>query len=468
MAAECFISLRLAERSRAVQTVGAIDIALMRPREWTNILTHISRTGGDAMKLIIEARVECTDSDLRREPIRLAVLDRIDDDLEQLGLTLEEGRALLAAAQSALISSHTELWLVSPLSQALPKRITPALEYLQVKWAAHLPYAAATALLKEVLPLQDAISTSRAKSRMRTIGRELDARIERAILAMPKADTTKEAIEATQVTAVSVDSAWLKHCVRTRFRGRQVNIVAGRATRADGTTKVVAYVGKRVVSAAARLDHFLAQQGVKPDERVTVISDGAGEFVKAVEGSQFARGRILDWFHIAMRFRAAEQSILSARLQKGPDWDWIAREIKSAKWLVWHGKGRKAIPRMKAINEELEKWPNQERSTLWWSVYRAYAYVESNVGLLVNYGARYRKGLPIASSIAESAVNQVVSVRMAKKQQMRWTDEGAHVVALVRVADLNGELSTDVFGHVTRPRRSAIDRFWAEPMSLAA
>jgi hypothetical protein len=29
---------------------------------------------------------------------RLAVLDRIDDDLEQLGLTLEEGLALLAAA----------------------------------------------------------------------------------------------------------------------------------------------------------------------------------------------------------------------------------------------------------------------------------------------------------------------------------------------------------------------------------
>jgi hypothetical protein len=38
---------------------------------------------------------------------------------------------------------------------------------------------------------------------------------------------------------------------------------------------------------------------------------------------------------------------------------------------------------------------------------------------------------------------------------------------LVRVADLNGELSADAFGQVTRPRRSAIDRFWTEPMSLA-
>ncbi len=34
----------------------------------------------------------------------------------------------------------------------------------------------------------------------------------------------------------------------------------------------------------------------------------------------------------------------------------------------------------------------------------------------MNYGARYRKGLPISSSIAESAVNQVVSRRVAKKR----------------------------------------------------
>jgi alkylhydroperoxidase family enzyme len=42
------------------------------------------------------------------------------------------------------------------------------------------------------------------------------------------------------------------------------------------------------------------------------------------------------------------------------------------------------------------------------------------------------------SAIAESAVNEVLSARMAKGQQMRWCDEGAHHLALVRVADLNG------------------------------
>ena len=69
---------------------------------------------------------------------------------------------------------------------------------------------------------------------------------------------------------------------------------------------------KQVPSATARLDQFLSASGVGPTERVTVISDDAGEFGKAVEGSQLARGRILDWFHIAMKFKAAENSVLGS------------------------------------------------------------------------------------------------------------------------------------------------------------
>jgi len=47
---------------------------------------------------------------------------------------------------------------VSPLSKALPHRVTPELAYLQAKWAAHLPYRQATELLQEVLPQGKGIS----------------------------------------------------------------------------------------------------------------------------------------------------------------------------------------------------------------------------------------------------------------------------------------------------------------------
>ena len=59
-------------------------------------------------------------------------------------------------------------------------------------------------------------------------------------------------------------------------------------------------------------------------------------------------------------------------------------------------------------------------------------YIRDNPWL-VNYARRHHKGLPISSSIAESAVKEVVSLRMAKKRQMRWSDERAHLLAQVRV-----------------------------------
>lgn len=49
--------------------------------------------------------------------------------------------------------------------------------------------------------------------------------------------------------------------------------------------------------------------------------------------------------------------------------------------------------------------------------------------------------MPISNSIAESAVNEVVSLRCTKKRQMRWTNQGAHLRVQVRVAVLNRALA---------------------------
>ena len=40
---------------------------------------------------------------------------------------------------------------------------------------------------------------------------------------------------------------------------------------------------------------------------------------------------------------------------------------------------------------------------------------------IANYFDRYRHGETISTGFVESAINQVVSKRMVKKQQMRWT-----------------------------------------------
>jgi hypothetical protein len=45
--------------------------------------------------------------------------------------------------------------------------------------------------------------------------------------------------------------------------------------------------------------------------------------------------------------------------------------------------------------------------------------------------------------MTESVVNQVVSKRMVKKQQMRWTPRGVHLLLQVRTRILNDDLAGD-------------------------
>jgi UDP-N-acetylmuramate-alanine ligase len=74
------------------------------------------------------------------------------------------------------------------------------------------------------------------------------------------------------------------------------------------------------------------------------------------------------------------------------------------------------------------------------------AYIESNEGALIDYGQRSRAGKPISTSRAEGTVNQLVSARMNKRRQMRWSPRGAHRVLQVRAAVLDGR-----FGHQAIP-----------------
>ena len=67
-------------------------------------------------------------------------------------------------------------------------------------------------------------------------------------------------------------------------------------------------------------------------------------------------------------------------------------------------------------------------------------YLERNRDALVPYAARRRRGEPISTAFVESAVNEIVAKRMAKKQQMRWSRATVQPFLEVRTAVLNGTL----------------------------
>jgi len=67
-------------------------------------------------------------------------------------------------------------------------------------------------------------------------------------------------------------------------------------------------------------------------------------------------------------------------------------------------------------------------------------YIRNNERLIPNFGERYRMGDTISAAFVESTVNQVISKRLVKKQQMQWTPRGAHLLLQVRTKVINDEL----------------------------
>lgn len=70
------------------------------------------------------------------------------------------------------------------------------------------------------------------------------------------------------------------------------------------------------------------------------------------------------------------------------------------------------------------------------------SYISNNASYIPNYGERWRNGEAIATGFVESTVNQVISKRFVKKQQMRWTPKGVHLLLQVRMLVLNEELGS--------------------------
>ncbi len=65
-------------------------------------------------------------------------------------------------------------------------------------------------------------------------------------------------------------------------------------------------------------------------------------------------------------------------------------------------------------------------------------YIANNTGMIPNYAERRRYGERVSTAFVESTVNVVVGKRFSKRQQMRWSRKGAHLMLQTRTRALDG------------------------------
>jgi hypothetical protein len=121
----------------------------------------------------------------------------------------------------------------------------------------------------------------------------------------------------------------------------------------------------------------------------------------------------------------------------------VVRSLERLKWFLWHGNVYQAFQVIQSVEGDLEvavaTSGNGTARKLLKAVEEFHTYIERNQGFIPNYSERYRHGERISTGFVESTVNQVVSKRMVKKQQMQWSKRGAHLLLQIRTRVLNGE-----------------------------
>lgn len=182
-----------------------------------------------------------------------------------------------------------------------------------------------------------------------------------------------------------------------------------------------------------------------------MISDGEPALPNLV---RYAVGgpvrHILDWWHISMRVKHVENAIRGLLQTKNfPGIPVLfGRPAERLRWYLWHGKVRAATTDLQWLMTDcarLRKDDPEVRDAA--ARVRArcrelYTYLANNMDSLTDYGWRYRNGLPISSSRAEGCVDDIGNTRMGKRRRMRWSPKGAHHVAIVRAAVLDGRLTS--------------------------
>jgi hypothetical protein len=147
--------------------------------------------------------------------------------------------------------------------------------------------------------------------------------------------------------------------------------------------------------------------------------------------------------HAAVRFEQVLQAARSfgAGTTDAPLSGTAIRGLEHAKRRLWHGRWPGCRRRFAALCRWTECRAAREVAGIDKLRQRTadlLSYLEHNEAALVHYDARRQHGEPIATSFVESAVDEIISWRMAK--QMRWSRATVQPFLDVRTAVLNDTL----------------------------
>jgi hypothetical protein len=425
------------------------------------------------------------------EAAEITAFEKQTERPEDLGLSIAEAKALLAAVQQRTVDAQVAHWMerhrccdacgrtrrckgshrvvfrtlygdvtitsprlhrcpcqntespatVSPLGALIPDHVAPERLYLEARWASLVPYAAAADLLVDILPVAAGANATTLREHMLHVAERAEVELaeERpCFIDGGPADWAKLPIPEGRI-AVGLDGGYVRNW---NDRTANFEVIVGQSVPEDRAARYVGLVHGYDRKPKRRLFDVLTSQGLQANQDVTFLTDGGEEIRALTERITPASEHVLDWFHITMRLTVLEQYTRGVAHHDEAAGQRLLKSLESIKWLLWHGNQCRSREEIAFFESDVDglALDYKHLGKFARAAHEFAVYIRNNAASLINYGERYRAGERISSCLAESTVNAVISKRFAKRQQMQWTKRGAHLLLQIRTRTLDGTL----------------------------
>ena len=451
----------------------------------------------------VQVQVVTTNEDGQESIRELACIEREELTAEGLGLSIAESKMLLKSLQEIVVewqmqtyldtqrhcpdcgklrhskgSHHTAFRTVfgtipvesprfehcscqahdaqsfSPLAVLLPEHTTPELLYLESKWAALASYGMTVKMLEDVLPMDEPLQLVTIRNHVIKLAERLEEELgdehvsfiegcprDWGELPIPDGPLTV-GIDGGYVKAQGMAQGWFEV-----IAGKSILSFRRDDEQPEASSQCVAFVQTYDEKPKRRLFELLQSQGMQANQQIEFLSDG-GDTVRDLQLYLSPEAEhLLDWFHVTMWITTLTQTAKGLPQEAGEYQPTLRedtlRELERVKWFLWHGNVYQALLVLGSVESNVEsaaiEGDHASAHKLAKALREFVIYIKNNQSFIPNYGERYRNGERISTGFVESTVNYVVSKRMVKKQQMKWSQRGAHLLLQIRTRVLNGK-----------------------------
>jgi hypothetical protein len=441
----------------------------------------------------------CSDEGQEETVTDVITLNKSSQRLEHLGLTLAEAKQLLHTLQRHLLQHQVDTFLdpcftcaacgallkvkahasrsfrtlfgtykldsprlercdctrrktasFRPLSALLTESVAPELLYMEAKWSSLVSYGMSLDALKDFLPLDVTLDVKTVRYDTLKVAKRLEAELgdEQSCFIEGSSGDWDLLPRPDGAFKVGIDGGYVRDWCAKKHN---FEVIVGKSMHTFGedeadktpSSKRFGFVQTLDTKPKRRLYEVLHAQGLQMNQEITFLADG-DDTLRALQLEMSPQAtHILDWFHVTMRLTVLDQYGKGVAHCDAVLGEAIRDKIERLKWSLWHGQVDKALGKLDDLESAIE--PFSETYARYAGLVKALSelrtYIVNNRRLIPNYGERYRHDKAIATGFVESTVNEVVSKRFCKKQQMQWSKEGAHLLLQTRVRTLNGELS---------------------------